>query len=180
MTHDLHGRGGHLTQIVVREPKTQHGRRETRRLWALSDPLLNAYVGSSGDHRTAWPHLQQVCRIERERLHVRQGQIVEREVEVTYAITSRPAARATAADLLRANRDHWRIENRSHWVRDVVLGEDASLVHTGAGPQVLAACRNLTLALLRRADYPCIAGALRTLAARPAVAVHLVCSAGLK
>ncbi len=93
---------------------------------------------------------------------------------MTYAITSRPAARATAADLLRANRAHWRIENGSHWVRDVVLGEDACLVRSGAAPQALAACRNLVLALLRQAGYPCIAAALRTLAARPAQAVTLV------
>jgi hypothetical protein len=120
-----------------------------------------------------------VCRIERERLQVRRGQVVERQVEVTYAVTSRPPQRAAAADLLRANRGHWSIENRSHWVRDAVLGEDASLIRTAPAPQVAAACRNLTLALLRRAGYPCIAAALRTLAARPEVAVALVSSAGL-
>lgn len=162
--------------MTVREPKARHGRRETRRLWALADPEVTQYVGSSGEHGTPWPHLQQVCRIERERVHVRRGQVIEREVEVSYAITSRAAEHATAADLLRANRGHWSIENGSHWVRDVVLGEDASLIRSGAAPQVVAACRNLTLALLRRAGYPCIAAALRTLAARPAVAVTLVTS----
>lgn len=151
-----------------------------RRLWALADPEVNRYLGSSGEHGTPWPHLQQVCRIERERLHVRRGQVVARQVEVTYAVTSRPPQHASAADLLRANRGHWTIENRSHWVRDVVLGEDASLIRTGAAPQVAAACRNLTLTLLRRAGYSCPAAALRTLAARPAVAVALICSAGLK
>ena len=174
------GRGGHLTWCTQREPKARHGRRETRRLWALGDPEANAYVGSSGAHGTPWPHVRQICRIERERVHVRRGQVVDVEAEVTYAITSRPAERASAADLLRANRAHWQIENGSHWVRDVVLGEDACLVHSGAAPQVLAACRNLTLTLLRRAGYAGIAAALRTLAARPAVAVTLICSAGLR
>lgn len=148
-------------------------------MWALADPAVNAYLGCSGDHGTAWPHVAQVCRIERERRHVRRGQVIGREVEVTYAITSRSADQLGATPLLRTQRAHWRIENRSHWVRDVVLGEDASLVHTGAAPHVLAACRNLTLTLLRRAGYPCLAAALRTLAARPAVAVALICSAGL-
>ena len=158
----------------MREPKARHGRYETRRLWALSDPSLNGYVGSSGAQATAWPHLAQVCRIERERLQVRRGQVVGRQVEVTYAITSRAADRSRAADLLRANRGHWRIEVGSHWVRDVVRGEDASRIRSGAAPQAMAACRNLTLALLRCAGYACIAAALRTLAARPAVAVALV------
>ncbi len=172
--HDLAERGGRLSWLTLREPKARHGRRETRRLWALADPELTAYLGSSGAHRTPWPHLQQVCRIERERVHVRRGQVLERQVDVTYAITSRPAEHVTAADLLRVNRAHWTIENGSHWVRDVVLGEDACLIRSGAAPQVMAACRNLVLTLLRRAGYASIAAALRTLAARPAAAVSLV------
>jgi hypothetical protein len=171
---DLAERGGRLSWITQREPKARHGRRETRHLWALADPELNRYVGSSGEHGLPWPHLQQVCRIERERVHVRGGQVLKREVEITYAITSREPARATAAALLRANRGHWTIENGSHWIRDVVLGEDACLIRSGAAPQAMAACRNLVLALLRRAGYLHIAAALRTLAARPATAVALV------
>jgi hypothetical protein len=105
---------------------------------------------------------------------VRQGQVVKTQVEVTYAITSRAVPEADAAALLRANRAHWSIENGSHWLRDVVLGEDACAIRSGAAPQAVAACRSLVLALLRRAGYPSIAAALRTLAARPAVAVALV------
>jgi predicted transposase YbfD/YdcC len=180
LARDLRERGGRLTQVGRREPKARHGRRESRRLWALADPALNRYVGSSGEHGTAWPHVQQLCRIERERLQVRAGRVVKQQREVTYAITSLPAGRADAAALLSANRRHWQIENGSHWVRDVVPGEDACLIRSGAAPQVLAACRNLTLALLRRAGYDGIAAALRTLAARPAVAVALVCSSGTR
>src|SRR5439155_15158525 len=125
LLRDLAARGGRLGRVTRREPKARHGRRETRRLWALADPALNRYVGSSGEYGTAWPQLQQVCRIERERLQLRRGQVVRRELEVSYAITSCPAERAPAAALLRANRGHWGIENGSHWVRDMVLGEDA-------------------------------------------------------
>jgi hypothetical protein len=174
LRRDLAERGGRLDGVTLREPKARHGRRETRRLWALADPALNGYVGSSGDHRTPWPHLQQLLRIERQRVHLRGGQVYKQEVEITYAVTSRSTERATAADLLRANRAHWQIENGSHWVRDVVLGEDASLIRSGAAPQVVAACRNLVLALVRRAGYGSVAAALRTLAARPATAVALV------
>jgi hypothetical protein len=42
----------------------------------------------------------------------------------------------------------------------------------------MAACRNLTVALLRRARYPSIAAALRTLAGRPHLAVALVLAGG--
>ena len=39
-------------------------------------------------------------------------------------------------------RQHWGIENRVHWVRDVTFDEDRCTVRTGAGPQVLATVRN--------------------------------------
>ena len=38
---------------------------------------------------------------------------------------------------------HWGIENRLHWVRDVVFDEDRHQLRTANGPQVMAALRNL-------------------------------------
>ena len=64
-------------------------------------------------------------------------------VERAYAITSLPVERADAARLLSIWRGHWGIENRLHWVRDVVFGEDQSRVRTGSAPQLPAALRNL-------------------------------------
>lgn len=164
----------------MREPKARHGRREVRRLWALADPAVNAYAGSSGVHGLAWPHVRQVCRIERERVVVRRGRAVKAEVEVSYAVTSAPPEQADAASLLRDLRGHWRIENRGHWVRDVTLDEDRCQIRSGAAPQAVTACRNLAITLLRRAGHASIAPALRTHAGRPATAVSLVLSGGLK
>ncbi len=166
--------------MVAREPKARHGRREVRRLWALADPEVNRYAGSSGEHGTPWPHLRQVCRVERERVLVRRGQVVKREIEVGYAITSSPPERADAAALLRDLRGHWHIENGAHYVRDVIFDEDRCQIRSGAAPQAMAACRNLVLALLRGRPGGCpnIAAALRTYAARPRDAVTLVLSAG--
>ena len=179
LVRDLAARGGRLETVVAVEPKARHGRREARQLWALADPALNGYVGSSGEHRTAWPHLGQICRLERCRTLVRRGRAVKAHVEVGYAITSAPLGRASAAGLLRDQRGHWRIENQVHWVRDVTLDEDRCPVRTGAAPQVFAACRNLALALLRRCGCTNIAAALRTNAGRPHLAVTLVLSGGL-
>jgi hypothetical protein len=167
--------GGGVTATTRVEPKARHGRRETRMLWALTDPDLNARAGEAGAHGTAWPHLAQVCRVERRRITVRTG-VIEREV--TYAVTSRPPERADAAALLAALRGHWGIENRLHWVRDVTFDEDRSQLRTGAAPQATAACRNLTLALLRRTGATNIAAACRTYAGRPRTAIALVASAG--
>ena len=144
-------------------------------LWALADPELNAYVGSAGSVGEAWPYLQQVCRVERQRTVRREGQ-AHTTVEVLYAITSLPPTRAEAADLLRVLRGHWGIENKVHWVRDVTFDEDRHQVRSGAAPQVSAALRNLACTLLRWDGCTNIAAALRTNASRHRVAVDLVVS----
>lgn len=166
---DLLTRGGRLSTVARREPKPRHGRQEERRLWALCDPEITAYLG--------WPHAQQICRLERRRVLLRQGQVVKTEQEVTYLITSAPPERADAAVLLRTNRGHWGIENRTHHVRDVTFDEDRHQLRSGAAPQAFAACTNLAIALLRRHCWQNIAGALRHYAGRPRRAVALVASA---
>jgi hypothetical protein len=171
LARDLAARGGRLSVAVQREPKARHGRREERRLWALHDPEVNAYL--------AWPHLAQICRLERRRATLRQGRTVRSAVEVTYLITSAPPDRADAARLLRANRGHWGIENRTHWVRDVIFDEDRSQIRSGAAPHAFAAVKNLSIALLRRTGRENIAEALRSYAGRPCQAVGLVASAGI-
>ena len=149
-------RGAKLTVWADAPVKRRHGRLERRELWALADPELNGYVGSAGTVGEAWPHLQQVCRLERQR--VVKG---KKQVAVSYAISSLPATDADARRLLSLSRGHWGIENRLHWVRDVTFDEDRSQVRTGAAPQVLAGLRNLVISLVRRAGHSNVAAALR-------------------
>ncbi len=68
-------------------------------------------------------------------------------VETVYGLTSLSPERANAADLLEFVRNHWRIENSLHYVRDVTQGEDACRVRSGTAPQVLAALRNAVIHL---------------------------------
>jgi predicted transposase YbfD/YdcC len=165
--------GGSASAVTVRAPKARHGRREVRLVWALADPYVNRVAGTQGEAGAPWPHLRQVCRVERRRTVRRRGQ-VRTEREVTYAVTSWTAADADAAALLRGLRGHWGIENRLHWVRDVTFDEDRSQTRTGSAPQVMAACRNLALSLLRRQGHTNIAAAVRTYAGRPPAAVALL------
>jgi predicted transposase YbfD/YdcC len=82
--------------------------------------------------------------------------------ETVYGITSLSIEEADAARLLELTRDHWEIENRLHYKRDVTLGEDQSRVRKGTAPQVMAALRNSVLHLLDgTADS--LAAALRTM-----------------
>ena len=167
--------GGGLTAVTAVEPKVRHGRREVRTLWALADPALNARAGEAGTHQAPWPHLAQVCRVRRRRVDVRTGEV---EDAVGYAVTSLPPSRADARTLLALLREHWGIENKLHYVRDGTFDEDRSAVRTASAPQVCAACRNLAIALLRRAGATIIAAACRTFAGRPLTAAALVATAG--
>src|SRR4051812_48951992 len=69
--------------------------------------------------------------------------------EIVYLITSLPPETASPQRLLRLARDHWGIENRLHYVRDVAFAEDRCRVRAGARP--LASLRNLAITLIRRA-----------------------------
>jgi hypothetical protein len=51
-------------------------------------------------------------------------------------------------------------------VRDVSLGEDASRIRKGSGPEVMAALRNLAVGFLRSTGVSNIAEAMRRNAAR--------------
>lgn len=94
--------------------------------------------------------------------------------ETVFAITSLTPEEAPAGRLLELARGHWGIENELHWVKDVVLGEDACRVRTGGGPQVLSGLRNAALRLLHGNGLGQIAAALRHLAAFPLKAIQLV------
>jgi hypothetical protein len=123
-----------------------HGRRERRTLRATTAP--NEYLD--------WPGVGQVGQVRS--LVTRDGKTTS---EVRSFITSAPRSEAGAGTLLKWARGHWSIENRSHHVRDVTMGEDASRIRKGSGPQVMAALRNATIGLLRVTGATNIAAALR-------------------
>lgn len=71
-------------------------------------------------------------------------------------------------------REHWRIENCLHYVRDVTLGEDACRVRKGGAPQVLAALRNAAIHLLAGVGAESRATTTERLAAQPKEAINLL------
>jgi hypothetical protein len=81
--------------------------------------------------------------------------------ETRYFVTSVPRDLAGASRLLVWGRGHWSIENRSHYVRDVTLSEDASRIRKGSGPEIMAALRNAAISFLRTTGATNIAEAVR-------------------
>ncbi len=83
-------------------------------------------------------------------------------VEVVHGITSLSRGRADAGRLLGLVREHWGIENGSHYRRDVTLGEDASRIRKGSAPEILAGLRNGIIHLVKDVA-PGLATAIRRL-----------------
>ena len=114
-----------------------HGRIETRRIAVRRK--LPAYLDK------AWPALAGIIRLER----IREGKTLCSR-QIIYAITSIPAERLDARELLALARAHWQIENRLFRVRDGTFAEDACRVRSGSAPAALAHIRDAALTLIRR------------------------------
>lgn len=116
-----------------------HGRIDIRKLTLIpGNPLQRNFPG-----------LKQIFKIERLRLNLG-GQI--QSTETCYGITSLRSHEASAERLLKINREHWHIENKVHYVRDVIFKEDHSRIRTGNGAHAMAILRNFAINILRLAD----------------------------
>jgi predicted transposase YbfD/YdcC len=123
------------TPDFVETSPPDHGRIETRRIWCSE--ALNAYLN--------FPHVAQVFLIEREVFHKKNG---KRSLEVVVGMTSQNQAQATAQQVLTANRGHWSIENRCHYVIDWNFDEDRSRIRTGYGPENVTRLRRFAVGVL--------------------------------
>jgi len=79
-----------------------------------------------------------------------------------------------AATLETLWRGHWTVENRTHYVLDVTMGEDASQVHTCDAPSALSILRKAIHALLRAQGWSNMADALRYYGASVPRALRLI------
>jgi predicted transposase YbfD/YdcC len=120
----------------------EHGRVEVRRhavchdvAWLFSD---RRYPGE-----VAFPGLAMIGMVEAE---------TERDGKTTrerrYYLSS---TRINAMTFAQAVRGHWGIENRLHWVLDVVFKDDLTRLRTGHAPENMAVVKHMAMNLLHRA-----------------------------
>jgi predicted transposase YbfD/YdcC len=138
-----------------------HGRLEIRELAASTE--LNEFLGDK------WTGVAQVFRLVR--TVTKKGKTSE---EVVYGLTALSPVQASAKDLLAFVRQHWAIENRLHYRRDVALREDDCQVRKGEAPRVLAVLNSCLLALLDFIGVSNVPSQMRTFDAHPLQAVRLL------
>ena len=73
----------------------------------------------------------------------------KKSVEVVYVITSMTAQDGSPDQIATWVVEHWSIENRLHWVRDVTFDEDRPQIRTGNGPRAMATLRSTAISLVR-------------------------------
>ncbi len=118
-----------------------------------------------------WRGLSQAFKLTRRFVHLPTGEVRE---QTLYGITSLSPEEADAEALLTFIQQHWTIENKLHWVKDVTLDEDRCQLRTARTHHLMALFRNLALSLLRLTGHHHVAPSLRTFAAQPHAAIALV------
>lgn len=129
-----------LPETCIQTDDCGHGRIEQRYLTVSTH--LNAYLD--------WPHVGQVFRLQRVVKRQKTGHLT---YEVVFGVTSASAEACPPQRLMQLIRQHWHIENRLHYVRDVTLGEDACRIRHPRRQRVLACLNNVVIGLLRQTQF---------------------------
>ena len=181
----LHQRGGHYVFIVKNNrPKLRaqlarlpwrdipaldlnqhksHGRVESRtlKLTAIDSGII-------------FPHAQLAAQIVRRRRPNTNAATATWHTETVYAVTDLGFSDICPDQLAEIIREHWSIENKLHWIRDVTFAEDHSQIRTGNGPAVMATLRNFAVSRHRLNGHTNIAAACRYTSRHPIRAADLL------
>ena len=126
--------------IAKRLELSTHDRHESRRATVIRDTSVAA--------ANRFPGVVAVARItSRRRLHGRRAD----KPAVRYYLLSKYIA---AKRLLQIVRSHWGIENRLHWILDVVFDEDGNRTRKDNGPENLATLRRFAINIIRSHPDP--------------------------
>ena len=117
--------------------------------------LVNVFTDISGIDLD-WVGLQSLIQIER--IGIRQGKPYQ---QTSYYISS---LFTSALEFAQVIRSHWGIENRLHWVKDVIFGEDAALCRDYNAATNWSFIRTIAINIARMSGYDSLTRAERFLA----------------
>lgn len=125
---------------VARDLDKGHGRIEERTVWASRETdWLAGNRRFPGELRL--PGAMTIVKV-RSRTELKD----RCRTDTRYYISSAARTAQEAADAVRG---HWGIENRLHWVLDVVFAEDQARLRTGHGAKNMAVVRHFAINLVR-------------------------------
>ncbi len=124
---------------VYQEPVTKtRNRIESRKVEIFIDPILT--------HAEKWNLVKVVVKVERFRqIFDTKTKSWKNSDETSFYIST---IVLSAQEFCQAIRNHWGIENRNHYVRDVTMSEDKSRIRTN--PHIFAKLRSFALNILRK------------------------------
>lgn len=127
------------------EEDESHGRCVIRRVRVFKAPP---------EAQAQWQGLEAFVAVER--CGVREGKPFKRQ---SWFIVSQVIDAEEAAGLIRAHRGS--IENKVHWVKDVIQGEDGSLIRAPQPATMMALMRSWAMTAFRKAGFDSLSKAMR-------------------
>ena len=109
-------------------------------------------LGSPGEVADEWTGLHRVIHVERQVFRAGKDTLAHH-----YYISSLDSDDAEM--FARGIRGHWSIENRLHWVKDVIQHEDDSGIKKGNGVETLSILKNMAINISRELGFDSIQGA---------------------
>ncbi|MGB3493362.1 MAG: ISAs1 family transposase [Elainellaceae cyanobacterium] len=127
------------------EVDTSHGRVVNRRVQVFRAPA---------ELSRDWRSLAAFVSVERS--GVRQGRPFQRQ---SWFIISQTLPAESLAQMIQAHRGT--TENKLHWVKDVVQGEDDSMIQSANPATLMALLRSWAISIFRKAGHPSLTKAIR-------------------
>lgn len=125
---------------IHKTKEKSHGRLEKRSCTVLT-PKEGKNFGINPLEK--WPQLNSIIEIQNERTDLKTG---ETSLETRYYISS---LITSAEEFLEAVRGHWEVENKLHWVLDVVFREDDCRSRTGFSAENFSMLRQFAFNLIK-------------------------------
>lgn len=128
-------------EVCVSESKKGHGRKEERNMKMIE---LSKLPEEQRKEFSKYSEADIILKVERHRTVTKTNQ---KTIETAYFIGSSGLSHLKSEEIFKIQRDHWLIENRSNWVRDVVLREDKSTIKSKNASEFLGGIRDLVLSV---------------------------------
>lgn len=131
-------RPGLLAQITAALPPAAAGTERSVDEDRSKGKIVRRAIWVASANKIDFPGAAQVFRIRRDTFDHLGNRLSK---EIVHGVTSLSTTHAAPDAIAGLVRNHWRTENKSHWVRDVVYREDHQHAYAGTAAHVMASLR---------------------------------------